>query len=164
MSFDIITAVIIVAVFVILPLYLRSDVILLLGALAFGWVLNSVTGNDLLLIARSSLPVERSLAESISLVMLSFIPALSVVLLTRSKTKNSLKLLLSVGFMPAIAIIAWLLARVSFSYDTASSLRDSSINDIVAANQEYALWSAGIILLLYLFADQNKRFKKSDKD
>ena len=159
---DIVVTVAILASLIVIPLLLRVNMAMLLGALAFGWVLNDVTGNDLLLLARSTLPVSRSLAETIGLSVLSFLPAVFVVLMTRGKEKNTLKMLLSLGFMPAIFVISWLLSRVSFSYDTASALRDSNVNDLVVTNQEYALWTAAIFFIAYLYSDKPKAVKDKD--
>ena len=156
---DILTAVFLLAVFIALPLYLRSNMLLVLGALAFGWVLNDITGNEVMLISRSLAPGIGD-AERYALLLFSFLPAIGAVFLTKNGYKKPLMRLLAIGLAPSIFIIGWLVAKASFSFRTSQQLSESVINEQVIANQEYALWAGVFIVLLLLLV--TKPAKKSD--
>ena len=147
---------------VLLPLIKRIDLLVVLGALAFGWVLNDITGNELMLVSRSFVPgVDDS--ERFVLLVASFLPVAAAIIFAKRASVGGLQMVLSLGLTPAIFVTAWNLVRVSLPYDSSRQLVEGSVGSAVYKNQEYAIW-AGVVLmimLLYFGRSAKKETKKS---
>lgn len=150
-------------IFVGVALYFRSNLLTILGMLAFGWVLVYVTNNEAILFARSFVPVGSNNIDFATSLFLGFGPAIATLLLTRRAVKKPHLKLLSVLLIPAMLVIGWMTILLAVSYDQREQLLAGDIHQNVVDYQEYALWVAAIAVVLYLYFTKPKAPKEDDK-
>ncbi|MEM6997944.1 MAG: hypothetical protein AAF413_03475 [Patescibacteria group bacterium] len=156
-------ALIVAAVLIAYPLYRKSNMLLILGMLCFGWVLQQTTSQEVLLITRSSgVGLSRSMLDTISLLSVALIPAVTTVYLTRNRIKKSTLRAIGLGLSPAIFVITWRLVTLSVDTELRQSIYDSAVQEQVSLYEGYALWSACILVILHLFLSKSKPAKAED--
>ncbi|MCA9348935.1 hypothetical protein KC878_02195 [Candidatus Saccharibacteria bacterium] len=146
-----------------MALYFRSNMLSVLGMLAFGWVLVYVTNNEAILFARSLVPVGSNNIDAATSIFLGFGPAVTALLLTRKSTKKTHLWIMGVLLTPAIVIVGWLIVQLAVSYETRNNLLASNINQTISTYQEYALWIAAIMISLILYYGRPKSSKEEEK-
>lgn len=164
---DIVIAVILLALFVAWPLKSKSNMLLVLGMLCFGWVLQQTTSQDVLLIARSTaVGIDRSTVETASLLTVALLPGLLTAYITKKKAGKTQIRMIGAGLAPAIFLVAWRLVSLSLAGDTRKAVLESPVQEALSIYENYILWSACILILLYLFMSRYKKpidIKKSHK-
>ncbi len=149
---------VLVLVFAVLPLYLRSNIVTVLGALAIGWVVNDIAGAELVRQGSILLPGASDLARFL-LYLGSFGLSLLAIILTRKKVKAPPKIILQLGILPAVVIVAWKLLLGVLPLDQARDLSSSAVNVEIVHNQEYALWLALFMITLLMLMGRKKKTK-----
>ena len=146
----------IIIVLVILPLHLRSQLVLVLGLLSLGWLISQTTSREFLSQADSQTVIDHGLPISLTLLAFSLLPPLIAIWTTRGKARSLSRRLLAWAFAPAIVVVAWSLVTTNLPGDTAVSLQAGSVHTYILRFGAYSLWCAVIVALVELYLTRAK--------
>ena len=146
----------IIILFVIFPLHLRSQMVLVLGLLALGWLISQTTGQEFLTQTSSQPFINHRLPISLTLLAFSLLPPLIAVWTTKGKARRYNRRLLAWMLAPAVVVVVWSVVVVNLPDGTTDSLQSGFVHAQILKFGAYTLWLAAITAVVELYIARSK--------